>query len=347
MTIFKNLSLVSSLLAGFFGCAAALPAFASVNVNSPANDARVSSPFTLSANSSACSSQPVSAMGFSLDGSSDTTIVKSSSIDTQVQAGAGAHTLHVKAWGNRGASCVTDVTINVAGTTSAATGDYVAPSNSSGVSSIQAFGGWRQQKDGGTSGWASGSMRLTNSPARSGNARQFSTSFSGNGGERYYVDFSDDAAATNFLYDAWVYVNNSAGSIANLEMDVNQVMENGQTVIYGFQCDGWSGTWDFTENRGSASHPIDAWVHSGAGCNPRSWARNAWHHVQISYSRNSYGTVTYHSVWLDGRESAINATVYSAFALGWGPTILTNFQVDGLGNGSATVYLDNLTIKRW
>jgi hypothetical protein len=32
---------------------------------------------------------------------------------------------------------------------------------------------------------------------------------------------------------------------------------------------------------------------------------------------------------------------------GWGPTMLTNFQVDGLGSGSNTVYLDDLTVYRW
>ena len=42
----------------------------------------------------------------------------------------------------------------------------------------------------------------------------------------------------------------------------------------------------------------------------------------------------------------INATVPSAFALGWAPTVLTNFQVDSFapGSSSSTVYLDNLTI---
>ena len=74
---------------------------------------------------------------------------------------------------------------------------------------------------------------------------------------------------------------------------------------------------------------------------------NQWHHVQISYSRNSSGYVTYHSVWLDGSESQINATVPSAFALGWAPVLLTNFQIDGIGSGSNTVYLDKVTISRW
>jgi hypothetical protein len=59
--------------------------------------------------------------------------------------------------------------------------------------------------------------------------------------------------------------------------------------------------------------------------------------------------VTYQSVWLDGNEQAINATVPSTFALGWKVGVVqTQFQMDGLGtSGSSTVYLDNLTISRW
>jgi hypothetical protein len=58
--------------------------------------------------------------------------------------------------------------------------------------------------------------------------------------------------------------------------------------------------------------------------------------------------VTYQSVWLDGVEAKINATVPSAFALGWSPTLLTNFQIDGLNvNAVNTIYMDKLTISRW
>jgi hypothetical protein len=71
--------------------------------------------------------------------------------------------------------------------------------------------------------------------------------------------------------------------------------------------------------------------------------------VQISYSRDDVGNITYQSVWLDGKEQVINATVPSAFALGWAAGHLqTQFQVDGIGkSGKTTVYLDNLTIYRW
>ncbi len=66
-------------------------------------------------------------------------------------------------------------------------------------------------------------------------------------------------------------------------------------------------------------------------------------------SRDDNGNVTYQSVWLDNVEQDLNATVPSAFALGWGPVLLTNFQVDGgtSAAASSTVYLDDLTIYRW
>jgi len=284
-------------------------------------------------------------MGYSFDNSSDTTIVNGTAVDTNVGVGSGWHTLHIKAWGNGGAVCVTDVAVNV---TSAASGPYI-PSNAISVSGIHALNNWQAVKDSATgSGWASGTTNLTNSPSQSGHTRQFATGFSNYGGVRYHASFGDDTTSQNFVYDAMVYLNASSAVIGNLEMDMNQVMPNGQTVIFGFQCDGYSSTWDYTWNAGSATSPVDKWAHSSAYCNPRTWSTNAWHHIQISYSRDQWGNVTYHSVWLDGREEAINRTAYSAFALGWAPTLLTNFQVDGLGaGGTPYVWLDNLTVYRW
>jgi hypothetical protein len=211
------------------------------------------------------------------------------------------------------------------------------------------LGTWEASQDsGGSSGSASGATSIVNTPSLSGNARAFNTSYSSSGDERYYASFGADTAATNFWYDVWIYVASPSVDVANLEMDMNQVMANGQTVIFGVQCDGYSGTWDYTANQGTPENPSDVWLHSTAACNPRNWATNAWHHVQMNYSRDDAGNVTYKSVWLDGVQQSLNVTVPSAFALGWGSTLLTNFQVDGLGaSGSATVYLDNLSVYRW
>ncbi len=332
MLFFNSLLLVTLLI----------PAAASVVVNSPVNGASVSSPIPLSATAAACSSQAVTAMGYSLDSSTGTTVVGGQIVNAQVPSGTGAHTLHVKAWGNAGAACVTDVAISV--TTNAS----LIPAWSTIVSSIQALGNWAFIHDSVTGGWSSGAMSVVNSPSRSGYSRQFYTTYGNSGGERYAVAFTDDAAATNFVYDSWIYLTDSAGNIGNLEMDLNQVMSNGQTVIFGMQCDGYTLTWDYSANWTGPAHPSNQWMHSSAPCAIRTWGRNQWHHLQLSYSRTEWGVVTYHSVYVDGREEPINATAPSAYALGWTPVLLTNFQVDGLGgSGSVTLFMDDLTIYRW
>jgi hypothetical protein len=340
MNALTRFCLVASIVATL-----AVPAFASVIVNNPANGAQVRSPFALSATAMACSSQNTTAMGYSLDSSADTTIVKGASVEAEVASGKGSHTLHVKAWGNLGAACVADVAIIVEA--SSATAEI--PADAISVSGLQVLSGWVAQHDAASDGGSTGLMSLVSAPSLDGNARRFASSYSDYGGERYYLPFGDDTTSTNFFYDTWVYLPSPSTAIANLEMDMNQVMPNGQTVIFGFQCDGWSGTWDYTANKGTPEEPVDVWLHSKASCNPRRWSTNTWHHVQVSYSRDDSGNVTYQSVWLDGAQSNLNVTVPSAFALGWSPTLLTNFQVDGYSatSGATTAYLDDLTIYRW
>jgi hypothetical protein len=322
-------------------CAA--PAFATVTVYSPASGTEVVTPFNLAATASECSSQPIAAMGYSLDSSSNTTIVYGTSINTKVASYTGAHTLHVKSWGNRGASCVTSVAIIVVP-------DPVSsvPVDALVFKGVQSLKNWQAVNDTAVDGGSKGWMTLTGSPSITGAAREFVSQFSNNGGERYFAALGANSGVSNFLYDGWVYIGGSSSGIANIEMDMNQTTANGQTVIYGFQCDGWTSTWDYTENAGTPWTPLDKWVHSYRYCNPRTWGTNSWHHVQISYSRDQYGAVTYKSAWMDGVEEDIYATVPSSFALGWGSVLLTNFQIDGYGSsGSSKVYLDNLTVYAW
>ncbi|HEY1809363.1 MAG TPA: hypothetical protein VGG42_12420 [Acidobacteriaceae bacterium] len=318
-----------------------------ITVSSPENGSSVSSPFALVASAGTCSGQAISSVGYSLDNSANTTIVNGTSVNTQVTAASGGHTLHVKSWGKSGAACSDSVSITVSGTTATTTA-VAAPSSATAVSSLQTLSGWSAQHDTGMSGSASGSTSVVTSPTLSGHARKFSTSWSTSGGERFALAFGDDRTSTNFLYDGWVYIASSSGSIANIEMDLNQTLPSGSTVIFGFQCDGYKGKWDYSENTGTATKPVGKWVSTRVACNPASWSRNAWHHVQVLYSRaESGGDITYKSVTFDGTTSAINATAFAARSMGWGSSIVTNFQVDGRGSGSATVYLDKLIVSRW
>jgi hypothetical protein len=224
------------------------------------------------------------------------------------------------------------------------------PAGALAVNDIQKLSNWSESFDlvSGNNN-ASGETSITSSPSRSGADREFVSTYTNFGSERYSVIFGDDSASTNFFYDGWIYIASPASDIANLELDVNQVLSDGQTVIYGFQCDGNSGTWDYTKNSGTPEKFNDVWLHSNAPCSPRNWSTNTWHHVQIEYSRDDSGNVTYKAVWLDGTEHDLNATVPSKFDLGWSTSnLVTNFQVDGAGaRGKSTVYLDDLTIYRW
>jgi hypothetical protein len=320
-----------------------------VTVSSPANGATVTSPFSLVASGTLCSSQPISAFGYSFDNSSSTTFVMAQSVSAQVTGSTGSHILHVKSWGNQGAACDTDLGLNIV--SAAPVSGPTIPSNAIAIKAIQNLTTWQAAFDPGTGGTASSSgiMNLVTAPAISGSARQFITTYSNYGGERYSVKIGTDSSTSNFVYDTWLYLASPITDIANIEMDINQVMPNGQTVIFGFQCDGWSHSWDYTVNRGTPTSPNDQWLHSSQTCNPQAWSTNVWHHIQVSYARDNSGNVTYKSVWLDGVEQDFNATVNAAFALGWAPTLLVNFQVDGMTAlpGTATIYADNMTVYRW
>lgn len=222
------------------------------------------------------------------------------------------------------------------------------PANAHKQTDIQVMPDWRIKHDPATPGSAAGAMSVVSDPALSGQADRFVTSFTDAGGVLYSLTYGNDPVPHNFVYDAMVWIDGSS-QIGNLEMDNNQVAANGDTIIYAFQCAGTSGVWEYSENAGTPAHPQVKWLRSNQPCNPAKWTPNAWHHVQISYSRDDAGNVTYHSVWLDGAEAPINKTVNSAFTLHWAAgALVTNFQIDGIGvSGGSTLYLDNLTVYSW
>lgn len=225
----------------------------------------------------------------------------------------------------------------------------VIPANALSDTEIQLMPNWRTKKDPATNGTASGAISIVSDPSLDGSqTARYDTSYSKYGGVLYSVTYGQDSGPSNFVYDAEVWI--AAGStIGNLEMDNNQVISNGDTVIYAFQCAGDTNTWDYSENAGTRANPVVKWIPSSQSCNPANWTKNAWHHVQIQTSRDDVGNVTYHSVWLDGVEYPINQTVMSAFSLGWASAdLIANFQVDGTsGSGSSTLYLDKFTMYRW
>jgi len=335
-----------AVYAAFILAIAAVPGLAQTTISNPVNGEQVTSPFILNMSASTCAGLPVSAVGYSLNNSTSTSSWNAQYIDGPVAAPSGWNTLHVKVWNDQGGICDTDISIDVV-VGSGATA--VIPSNAVEVSGIQTLGDWTAIHDGGTSGSSSGTMSMNSSPSLSGAARLYANQFNDFGGERYSAQFDDNTTSQNFFYDAWVYIANNANGFSNLEFDLDQTMSSGETVVMGFQCDSWIDRWDYAVNGGSPTSPNDTWLHSYSPCNVHSWGANQWHHVQIYFSHDANGWVTYHSVWLDGVEQDLNFNVFSGYALGWGPAILTNFQIDGDSSGTTwgNVYLDELTVYRW
>jgi hypothetical protein len=343
----RHLLWISSFLFSGLFSAQAWAASTEIVVASPTNNSVVTSPVQIQATVSQCGGKATTAFGFSVDTSASMTWGSATEIDTSDSSiSLGTHVLHFKAWAKSILCPVIDYNITV--TSSSESTGLPIPSNAVVDSHRELLSNWKWNHDPGTPGSSSGTSSLVSSPTRSGQSREFSMQYSDAGGEIYSASWADDNAATHFVYENWVLLSNPA-QVANLEMDMNQVMANGQTVIYAFQCSGYSKTWEYTINSGTPTKPKVSWVPSNVSCDPQQWSANTWHHVQIAYSRDAEGNVTYESVFFDGVTSALkNAYGNSAFALGWGQVLLTNFQIDGLGSsGSSTLYSNGLNIYRW
>jgi hypothetical protein len=327
------------------------PALASdVTVASPLNGSHVSSPVFIRAHNVGCESVPPSAFGFSIDNS--TTFVRGETaydIDVTKQAiAAGVHTIHFKSWTARGACPVVNTQFTVGGASAAppaSSSNYGIPANATASGDLDGKGPWGQIHDGGTPGSSRGSSVYPATTPLYDDARKFYMTYSDRGGERWNLSVGKDSKATHFVLDTYVFFP-SPSEVLNLEMDINQVMANGETVILATQCSGVTGTWESAYTSGKLDH----WWSSSIKCNPAKWAANTWHHVQIAMHRDANGVVTHDWVDLDGTHTAWGRTQESAHFLGWAPGVFdVQYQIEGTSksSGSVTSYIHKMTVYRW
>jgi hypothetical protein len=363
----QTLGLATALLfpAIFFGFMVSQPAFASnITVASPVNGTTVPSPVWIRAHNIGCNGLTPTSFGYSIDNSSMLTKgVTVHDIDVTTSGfTTGTHTIHFKSWTSNGICPVVSTSFKVAGggtaggtsggntsgggTSSSGNTVYALPSNAIPSADLDSAGGWLAAHDTGTPGSSKGSMVYPASTPSYDDAREFYMTYSNHGGERWHLSFGNNATSMNFVLDTYVYMVNP-NQVQNLEIDMNQVMSNGETVIYGTQCSSISKTWEYTIVTSNSPH----WKSSNIGCNPLSWSAKAWHHIQIGYHRNSSGVVTHDWVNLDGAHNVFNgATGAAAMKLGWANgVLLTNFQIDGEsgGSGSITTYIHKMTVYHW
>ena len=219
------------------------------------------------------------------------------------------------------------------------------PSDAQSSGDLSASSHWTWTHDSATPGSAVASSEFpVGSPSLDGKAREYYMSYSNKGGERFSLTFDHNTEVTHFVYDTYVYIDDPT-QLANLELDMNQVMSDGKTVIYAFQCSGNSGAWEYSTISGNSPH----WHSTGLACSPKKWSANTWHHVQIASHRNSSGEVTYDWVNLDGDYKQVNKSGNGAEDLHWSiGDLILNFQLDGADSrGSVKMYSDKLTIYYW
>ncbi len=308
----------------------------------------ISTPVHVKAHNIGCYGSAPLYFGYSVDNGSQmqpgSTPYDIDTLDSSIKTGS--HTIHFKSWTASGECPQVDTTFTV-GAPAAPIVATPFPETATSSGDLEGSAKWEWNHDPGTPGSSRGSSVYPQaSPSLDGTARQYYFTYAKQGGEIYHLTFGSDTNATHFVYDTYVFFPDTS-QVENVEMDMNQVMSDGRTVIFGTQCATGSGTWEYTKVSGGQPH----WYPSNIPCKPSDWSVNAWHHVQIASHRDDAGVVTYDWVIVDGVKSVFQGAVGpSALGLGWPfGDLLLNFQLDGKNGttGAITAYTDKMTIYRW
>ncbi len=347
--------LLLSVFATSLGAALSAHTFAAVTVASPVNGTKITSPAWIRAHNTGCEGVPPSAFGYSIDSASGTVMgATPNDIDVTSQAiPSGSHTVHFKSWTSRGACPTVNSTVTVVGTsaggsgvTNASGGSDSIPANAVSSGDLDGRSNWLGIHDGGTPGSAKGSTVYPASTPLYDDARKFYMTYTDRAGERWSLNFGKDSEATHFVLDTYVFLTNPS-QVENLELDINQVIPNGETVILGTQCSGEIGKWEYAYTSGKEDH----WKSTNISCDPKSLSANQWHHIQIGMHRDNNGVVTHDWVNVDSTHNVFTGEpMLSEHSLGWsGGALVANYQIEGssAGSGSVTTYIHKMTVYRW
>jgi hypothetical protein len=336
------------LLTALFGTVTAPKALASeITIGSPVDGARIASSAFIRAHSIGCDGLAPTFFGYSID-DVDGIVPGETAYDIDVMSQAvtpGSHTIYFKAWTSKGACPVVSSTFTV-DNRSDSTPQLGIPSNAVSSGDLDSVSTWKGAHDGGTPGSSEGTSSYPAKTPLYDDARKFSMTYKDQAGERWSTRITKDAKSTHFALDLYVYFP-TPSEVKNLEMDINQVTAEGQTIILSTQCSGEIGYWEYGDTVGAHDH----WKSTKIKCNPATWAANVWHHIQIGEHRDPDGFVTHDWVMLDGVYNAFeDATFESAHFDNWeAGDVNTQFQIEGANKGSGTVtaYIHKLTVYRW
>jgi len=258
------------------------------------------------------------------------------SINTQIFAGPGKHTLEVMAEDNQGFISATILNITV------------SSQSRSTISSIQAMPGWQScsatfpagsGRDGQicAAGLGAADSTMTpgqSSPALDGNSAKFT--MGGPTGYSNMLYFNPVAGGNNvshFVYDLYFYVDKPEASQA-LEFDINQTY-GGNRWVWGSECNfNDTGKWDIWDD-------INGWQPTIYDCKP--FPANTWIHLVWDVERVG-NQVHYKTLTID--DQTFNVDTYYPNQPDWTlEEIDVAFQMDGNSQQEPyNVWLDEVTL---
>src|ERR1700722_1325117 len=321
-----------------------------LTVSNPTASSSVTSPINVVA--SATPNNPIFFMRVYVDGVS-VYYTASSSVNTQIFAAPGQHTVEVMAEDSSGYISATPISVTV-----------TAQSQTT-ISGIQNMTGWQScsadfpansQRAGqlcaaGNKNVPSSTMTEGQStPSMDGKSAQFSMSAPGGtpnptygySNELYFNPIAGGTNVSTFTYDLYFWIDNPEAPQA-LEFDLNQAYDdtglgNPQRWTWGSECNfkgETPGRWDIWDDA------IGKWEPTNVPCNP--FPANTWNHLTWNFHRSG-SQVVYDTLTVNGQVYQVNTT-YDNHP-GWDlEEIDTAFQMDLDSNADPyNVWLDQVSL---
>ncbi len=274
----------------------------------------------------------------------------SNSINTQIFAAPGAHTVTVMAEDQKGYISATVLQVTISAQAPSTNGQTV-------ISDIQSMPGWQScgglfpagsQRAGqicAAGGGTPTSKMVQNitSPAMDGKAAQFTMGPSAPDCPHYcnMLYFNPVAGGDNvshFIYDLYFYIDNPNAPQA-LEFDVNQTY-GGQRWVWGSECNfKGSGMWDIWNDA-----PNTGWIPTSIPCT--AFPANTWIHLVWTLERVGNQV---HYISLQVGNQTYNVDTYYPNQQGWTLEEIDNaFQMDLDANGDTyNVWLDKVNLTAY
>lgn len=277
-----------------------------LTVSSPTDSSTVTSPINVVA--SAQPKNPIFFMRVYVDQLA-VYFTFNNSINTQIFAAPGQHTITVMAEDNQGYISATPLTVTVS---SQATQNV--------ISSIQNLPGWQScgalfpagsgragqicAAGGGTPN-STLTQNIT-SPSMDGKSAEFSIApqppdCPGYCNMLYFNPIAGGSNVSHFLYDVYFYIDNSDAPQA-LEFDTNQTY-GGQRWVWGSECNfKGDGHWDIWDDA-----PQTGWEETNIPCVASDFPANSWNHItwDIQQAGNN---VQYNTLTVNGTVYPVNTT---------------------------------------